>query len=173
MHCSMNEVPEVSPEIKRHSAFVSPPLSHVDIEIYKKDDAIFDAILLRDILKQLWVDLGQKIKVVHNLSFVRNPRKFLKVLYNLRNEISLLEVTKTYEITFEAKLGSKTHHFRARFPQFKEIICKLGQLVTVTVYNIPPDIDCEDLRLWIELFGTIKGNFRYSVGVKKLEPYPL
>jgi hypothetical protein len=160
MHCSMNSIPDVSPVITRHSAFVSPPLTHIDIEIYKKDDAIFDAILPRDVLKQLWVDLGRNLEEVRNLSFFRNPRKYLKVLYNLRDELPVLEVTKTYEITFEAKIGSKTHHFRARFPQFKEIVCELGQLVTVTVYNIPPGIDCEDLRQWIELFGTIKGNFR-------------
>jgi hypothetical protein len=162
LHNSMNSIPDQSPEISRHSAFVSKPLDHIILEVYKKDDEPFDGILPRDTLKLLWTELGRKVDEIRVLKRERIQGKKLKVTYNLRKEVPLLEISQSYEILIEAKLGSKTHVFGAKFPQFREIVCDLGQLITVTACNIPSDVDSEDLKEWFEVFGSVKGTFRYK-----------
>jgi hypothetical protein len=161
LNTSMRSTPDQSPEITRHTAFVSKPLEVIVLEIYKKDDQPFDGLLPRDTLKLLWSELGRNIEEIKILKRERLLRKGLKVTFILRSEVPLLEVSQTYEILIELKLGSKTHVFGARFPQFREIVCELGQLVTVTFCDIPSHVDCEDLREWIEVFGAIKSKFRY------------
>jgi hypothetical protein len=100
---------------------------------------------------------------VRTLYTIKFPGKCLKAFFKLKRESTVLEYTKAYETEFEIKLGSKTHIFNAKFPQFKEISCELGKFITVTIYKIPHEIDCEDLREWLSLFGEIKSNFRYNI----------
>jgi hypothetical protein len=161
LHTSMRSTPDQSPEITRNSAFTSKPLDFVIIEIYKKDDEPFDGLLPRDTLKLLWSELGRNVEEIRVLKCDRILKKCLKVTYHLRKEVPLLEISNTYEILVEAKLGPRTHTFAAKFPQFREIVCELGQLITVTVCNVPSEVDSEDLRQWIEVFGAVKGKFRY------------
>ncbi len=168
----MKSVPDTSPEITRHSAFVSRPLEYVILEIYKKDDKPFDSLLPRDTLKEIWTELGRDPNEVKVLTFERQLRKCLKVSYKLRKEVPLLEISQSYEIIVEAKLGPNIHYFNAKFPQFREIVCELGQLITVTFCNLPCDIDCEDLRQWMEVFGTVKSNFRYPILKFRRSPSP-
>jgi hypothetical protein len=150
-----------SPGTTRHTAFTSKPLDFVDVEIYKKDDEPFDGLLPRDTLKLLWTELGRNVEEIRVLKCERILRKCLKVTYHLRKEVPLLEISNTFEILVEAKLGPRTHTFAAKFPQYREIVCELGQLITVTVCNVPSEADSEDLRQWIEVFGSVKGKFRY------------
>jgi hypothetical protein len=162
MHTSTNSVEEVPPEITRHNSIVSPPIDKVIFEIYKKDYAIFDGPLPRDAFKVIWTGhIERSMDEVRSVYCERITGKSLKVFYGLKTETNILEITKTHETEFEIKLGSKIHIFNARFPQFKEITCELGKLVTLIIYKIPHDIDIEDIREWLNLFGEIQGNFRY------------
>jgi hypothetical protein len=162
MHTSTNSVEEVPPEITRHNSIVSPLIDKVIFEIFKKDYAIFDGPLPRDAFKVIWTDhFERSIDEVRSIWCERVQGKSLKIFYKLKVESTILEITKTHETELEIKLGSKIHVFNARFPQFKDISCELGKLVTLSIYKIPHEIDIEDIREWLNLFGEIQGNFRY------------
>jgi hypothetical protein len=164
LHVSMNSVhtPATSPEITRHSALTSEPLEEVFLEVHSKDNSPFDGLLPRDYLSAIWTDkLERSLKELRFISYDAIAGKYLRIYYTLKEPTPILHITKTPEIEFELKLGSKIHIFNAKFPQFKEITCELGKLTTVTFYKVPHGIHCEDLREWLGLFGEVRGNFRY------------
>jgi hypothetical protein len=162
MHTSTNSVEEVPPTITRHSAINSPPIDKVIFEIFK-DYAIFDGPLPREAFRVIWTDhFERNIDEVRAFWSERVKGKSLKVFYKLKTESTILDITKAHETELEIKLRSKIHIFNARFPQFRDISCELGKLVTLTIYKIPHDIDIEDIRMWLNLFGEIQGNFRYQ-----------
>jgi hypothetical protein len=158
----MKSIPGVSPEVTRHSAFVSLPVDHVILEIYKKDDEPFDKILPRDTLKEIWSTLGRDNNEVKILTFRRMQTKCLRVSYKLVKEVPISEITPSHEIRVEATVGPKIHLFAAKFPQFREIVCELGNLITVTFFNLPEDVYAEDLEKWLSIFGKTQGRFRFA-----------
>jgi hypothetical protein len=163
LHTSMNNLPEVPPNLVRHNPILSPPIDKVILDIYKKDTATFEDLLPRDDLKFIWTHhLGRNIEEVR-IMVGRVATGCLKVIYKLKAETTLIEITKSHEIEFELKIGSKIHTFSAKFPQFKEITCELNKLISITIYKIPHEIDCEDIREWLQLFGELKSNFRYNI----------
>jgi hypothetical protein len=132
----MNSVhtPATSPEIIRHSALTSEPLEEIVLEIHSKDNLPFDAPLPRQYLSTIWSDkLERALDELRFISYDVIAGKYLRVYYTLKDVIPILHITKTPEIEFELKIGSKLHIFNARFPQFKEITCELGKLTTVTL----------------------------------------
>jgi hypothetical protein len=156
--------PSTSPIITRHSSITSIPLYSILLEVHSKDGEPFDGALCRDSMKSIWTDhLDRKAEEIRLLESERIRGKYLKINFILREETPILAITKSLETQFELKIGSKIHSFGVRFPQFKEISCELGKLITVTFYKVPIGIYCEDLRLWLNLFGEVKGNFRYSL----------
>jgi len=163
LHTSINKIPEFPAEITRHTSIVSPPLDVIILEVFKKDGAQFDDPLPREALKLIWSQhLDRRLDEVRILFCEQFRGKCLKIFYRLKVETPIIEITKAHETEFEIKLGSKTHVFNARFPQFKDITCELGKLISLTIYKIPHDVDCEDLREWLGLFGELKSNFRYT-----------
>jgi hypothetical protein len=154
LHNSMNKIPN---ETNLYSA---PAIEYVVLEINRKDDNPFDNILPTDSLKQLWTTLGRKLEEVKILSFERHRNKHLRVVYNIREVISIADITHSYELQAEIHANHSSAVYNIRFPQFKELVCQLGQTVTVTFHRVPPEVSCSDLRLWLQLFGTVKGGFR-------------
>jgi hypothetical protein len=154
LHNSMNKIPNET------NVYSAPPIEYVVVEINKKDDLPFDSILPTDSLKQLWTTLGRKKTEVKILSFERHRGKFLRVVYNIRDVISIADITHSYEIRAEITANHASAVYNLRFPQFKELVCQLGQTIIVTFHRVPPEVSCRDLRCWLELFGVVKGSFR-------------
>ncbi len=122
-------------------------------------------------MKAIWSDhLARNVEEIKLLDSERIKGKYFRINYILREETPILAVTKSLETQFELKIGTKKHTFSARFSEFKEISCELGKLVTVTFYKIPLGIYCEDMRLWLNLFGEVLGNFRYSRLMRTARP---
>jgi hypothetical protein len=114
------------------------------------------------LLKEIWSNhLERNLSEIRYLSYEKIKGKYLRAIFNLVEDTPILSIVKSPETEFELKIGSKNHIFNAKFPQFREISCELGKLITVTFYKVPHGIYCEDLRLWLCLFGELKGNFRY------------
>ncbi len=130
------------------------------MEINKKDDNPFDNILPTESLKQLWTTLGRKLEEVKIISFERHRNKYLRVVFNIKDVIAISDVTHSYEQRAEVTANHSSAIYNIRFPQFKELVCQLGQVVTVTFHRVPPEVSCSDLRRWLELFGSVKGSFR-------------
>jgi hypothetical protein len=103
------------------------------------------------------------------MSTERVAGRFLRIIFKLKTETTINTITSSFNTEIEIKLGSKIHVFQARFPQFKDLTCELGKRTTVTFYKVPHELDVDDLRQWLNLFGEIKGQFRY---LKPTQPYP-
>ncbi len=140
--------------------YSAPRIEYDVLEINRKDDDTFDANLPTESLKQLWTTLGRKLTEVKVLSSERHRNKHLRVVYNIRDVISIADITHSYEVRAEITANHASAVYNIRFPQFKELVCQLGQTVTVTFHKVPPEVSCRDLRLWLQLFGTVKGSFR-------------
>ncbi len=130
------------------------------IEINKKDDNPFDAVLPKESLKQLWTTLGRKLTEVRVLSWERHRNKHLRVVFHLNEVIAISDITHSHELQAEISANHKSAIYNVKFPQFKELICQLGQTITVTFHRVPPEVSCKDLRTWLDLFGKVKGSFR-------------
>jgi hypothetical protein len=154
LHNSMNKIPNET------NIYSAPKIEYVVIEINKKDDLPFDGILPTESLKQLWTTLGRKKSEVKIISFEKHRNKYLRVVYNIRDVISIADITHSYELRAEITANHASAIYNLRFPQFKELVCQLGQTVTVTFHRVPPEVSCKDLRCWLELFGTVVGSFR-------------
>jgi hypothetical protein len=154
LHNSMSKIPNET------NIYSAPRIEYVVVEINRKDDNPFDAILPTESLKQLWTTLGRKLAEVKVLSFERHRNKYLRVVYNIRDVISIADITHSYELQAEITANHASAIYNLRFPQFKELVCQLGQVITVTFHRVPPEVSCKDLRLWLQLFGTVKGGFR-------------
>jgi hypothetical protein len=167
LHNSMNQIPN---ETNKYSA---PPIEFVLIDINKKDDLPFDGVLPRESLKQLWTTLGRKIGEVKILSFQRYPKRYLRVIYNIKNSIAISDITHSYELQAEITANHSSAIYNIRFPQFRELVCELGQLITVTFHKVPPEVSCTDIRNWLNLFGVVEGGFRYKLIFYSSRPPPL
>jgi hypothetical protein len=162
LHTSMNELPKVTPPHRRSIHLLADSLDRIIIEIHKKDNLVFDGPLTRETITLIWTHhLERAASEVRVMSTERVAGRFLRVIYKLKEETTINTITNTFNTEIEIKLGSKTHVFQARFPQFKDLTCELGKTTTVTFYKIPHELDVEDLRQWLNLFGEIKGQFRY------------
>ncbi len=154
LHNSMSKIPNET------NVYSAPKIEYVVLEINRKDDNPFDCILPTESLKQLWTTLGRKLEEVKIISFERHRNKYLRVVYNIKDVIAISDITHSYELQAEVNANHASAIYNIRFPQFKELVCQLGQAVTVTFHRVPPEVSCKDLRHWLELFGTVKGNFR-------------
>jgi hypothetical protein len=151
---------------KNTNVYSSPSIEFVIIDVFKKNNADFDADLPRESLRYIWTKLGRSLEEVKILSCDRNPKRYLRITANLRrgHSVSIAEITNSYESQVEipssSAAGASIDVFGIRFPQFKDLVCELGQEVTVTFKKVPPEVSCSDLRKWLNLFGETMGSFR-------------
>jgi hypothetical protein len=158
LHCSMNSIPDVT------NIYSSPSIGYVVIEVFQRNGLPFDELLPRDSIKKIWTQLGRDLNDVKIISDVRFSNKYLKLTFNLRAglTLSIAELTNSFETTIDIQTGNIYEVYGIRFPQFRELVCQLGQRVPVTFKKVPPEISCTDLRLWLGLFGEVEGTFRYT-----------
>jgi hypothetical protein len=162
LQSSMKEIP------KNTNVYSSPNIEFVIIDAYKKNGADFNGTLPRELLRFFWLNLGRSLEEVKILSCDRTAHRSLRITANLRRGLSLsiAEITNSYESQVEipsaTAIGAPVDVFNIRFPQFKDLVCELGQEVTVTFKKVPPEVSCSDLRNWLSLFGETNGGFRYQ-----------
>jgi hypothetical protein len=161
MQTSMKEIP------KETNVYTSPSIGFIVLDVYSKNGADFDAILPKESIKFLWTNLGRRLEEVKIISEDRFTKRHLRLVFNLRrgHELSIAEITNSYETQIEipssTAVGASIDVFGIRFPQFKDLVCELGQVVSVTFKKVPPEVSCADLRNWLKMFGEAIGSFRY------------
>jgi hypothetical protein len=161
MQTSMKEIP------KNSNVYSSPSIEFVIIDVFKKNGIDFHGNLPRESLRFFWTNLGRNLEEVKILSCDRNAGRHLRITANLRRglTLSIAEVTNSYESQIEvpsaSASGAAIDVYSIRFPQFKDLVCELGQEITVTFKSVPPEVSCTDLRNWLSLFGEAMGSFRY------------
>jgi hypothetical protein len=164
MQNSMKELP------KETNVYTSPSLDFIILDVYKKNGIDFDAILPRESIRFLWTNLGRSLEEVRIISEDRFTKRYLRLVFYLKTgqSLSIAEITNSYEFQVEipssTAAGASIDAFGVRFPQFKDLVSELGQIVSVTFKKVPPEVSCTDLRNWLKLFGEAIGSFRY--------PYP-
>jgi hypothetical protein len=155
----MQVTPEKT-ELIANAPLKSLELGHIELEISKKDNIAFDETFPRDILKKIWTDAGRSLTEIKHLSCHKSAGRSLQVFYFLNKPLQILQVTRSLYAEIEVKIGNKTHGLTLRFPQFRDVKYELGNLTSVTFHKIPPGIEFQDLRDWLEVFGEAKGSFR-------------
>jgi hypothetical protein len=161
MHTSMKDLP------KETNVYSSPSLEFIVVDVYRKNGVDFDAIIPKESIKFIWKHLGRSLEEVKIISEDRFTKRYLRLVYYLRRDhaLSIAEITNSYEAQVEipssSAVGASIDVFGIRFPQFKELVCELGQVVSVTFKKVPPEVSCSDLRSWLKMFAEAIGSFRY------------
>jgi hypothetical protein len=159
LHCSMKSIPDET------NVYTSPSIGFVIVDVYQRNGLPFDELVPKDTIKKIWTELGRPLSDVRILSCERFSNKYLRITYNLVNELSLsiAEITNSFESQIDIQIGNVFEVYSIRFPQFKELVCQLGQKVPVTFKRVPPQVSCRDLRCWLGIFGEVVGSFRYNI----------
>jgi len=142
-----------------HAPLISEPLKLIILEIYRKNDQPFDQVLCREDCKTIWKELGREIAELKKIDIERHSGRCLQILFKLKKATPITEISKRAEFEVEKSSKTGTDIYSVRLPDYNQVECKLGEIVTVVAFKTIR-VETSDIGDWLELYGNIQGSFR-------------
>jgi len=157
-------------------AIKSPLLEVVIFEVYRVNDKPFEDKLSRIDVKSVWKEAtGRDTSEIKQLSINRISGRCFQITFRLKTPTRIVDISTKAEFEVEKCGPLGIDIYKVKLPDHADVECALGKITTVIIYGTIK-LDIQDIGSWLELYGKIKGKFRYKsllcIQINLLLEYP-
>ncbi len=140
-----------------------PPESLIRVEVNRKNDKVFDGKLSREDLVKIWLALKQNTEQLDGIATIQIPGRSLRINYRIKSPVIITKVFKKPDFEWEKTTSIGTDFFSGRVLGLHTVEADIGDVVTVCVNRTALEFTNDQIKRWLEGYGTIEGQFNYQL----------
>jgi hypothetical protein len=142
------------------------PDNLVRVEIFRKNDKLFDGRLGRENIVDLWTQaLRRKADEIDGFASIQIRGRALRINYRLKKSVVVSTLFTHLEFEWErsSSVSNEVDFFTGKILGLSSQTVKIGDTVTVCINRTALEFTDDQLKAWMNQYGTVEGRFNYQL----------